>query len=90
MARRLLVVEDRFLIKGRGLVPVPGISLGDERTRVGDPIELRRPDATTLVWEIGGSEWRHGAAPDKNATCILLKDLGKDEVPIGTEIWLTH
>lgn len=90
MARRLLVVEDTFLIKGRGLIPAPGVLRDSGRIRVGDPIELRRPDGTSIAWQIGGIEILDGSAVDKNNTCILLKDLGKDDVPIGTEIWLTH
>ena len=44
MGRLLFVVEDRFLIKGRGLVPVPGIvPQGEECFRAGDPILLKRP-----------------------------------------------
>jgi hypothetical protein len=49
MARRLFVVEDTFLIQGRGLVPVPGIiPQGEERFTVGDSILLLRPDGSCL------------------------------------------
>ena len=47
MARRLFVVEDTFLIKGRGLVPVPGVvPQGEERFRVGDLVVIKRPDGS--------------------------------------------
>jgi hypothetical protein len=89
MARCLFVVEDAFVIKGRGLVPIPGIlTQGDERFRVGDPLLFRRPDGTCLEWKIGGIEMIHATPPrPRNEVVFLLKDLGRDDVPIGTEVW---
>jgi translation elongation factor EF-Tu-like GTPase len=87
MARRLFVVEDTFFIKGRGLIPVPGIiPRGNERFRVGDPIVLQRPDGSTLAWRIGGLEMIHTAVP-RDDVVILLSGLAKEDVPIGTEVW---
>jgi len=87
MARRLFVVEDTFYIKGRGLVPVPGIvPEGEERFQVGDPISLKRPDGSALAWRIGGLEMIHTAVP-RNDVVILLAGLTKEDVPIGTEVW---
>jgi hypothetical protein len=64
MARRLFIVEDTFMIKGRGLVPVPGIvPQGEERFCVGDPILLKRPDGSSLAWQIGGLELISGGPP---------------------------
>ncbi len=91
MARRLFTVEDRFSIKGRGLVPVPGIvPQGAERFRVGDPIMIRRPDGSCLGSTIAGIEMVHASPPrPKNEIVIVLKDLSKEDVPIGSEIWST-
>ena len=87
MARRLFTVEDTFLISGRGLVPIPGIvPEGEERFRVGDAIMLRRPDGSLLAWEIGGLEILTGGPPHHDVV-LLLKGLGKEDVPIGTEVW---
>ncbi len=87
MARRLFIVEDTFFIKGRGLVPVPSIiPRGEERFLVGDPIQLRRPDGSYLAWKIGGIEMICGTLP-RDDLVILLGGLGKDDVPIGTEVW---
>jgi len=90
MARRLLVVEDTFFLKNRGLVPVPGIvPQGDERFRIGDPILIRRADGSHLEWTIGGIEMIGYAfgIPRQNDVVILLKDLTKEDIPIGSEIW---
>ena len=89
MARLLFVVEDAFFIKGRGLIPVPGIvPEGDERYRVGDPILLKRPDGSRLEWTIGGIEMLHCNPPRQaNDVIILLKGLNKEDVPVGSEVW---
>jgi hypothetical protein len=86
MGRCLFVVEDTFLIRGRGLVPVPGIiPEGEERFRVGDRIMLKRPDGSEMEWEIGGLEL---LCPNpRHDVVILLKGMSKEDIPIGTEIW---
>jgi hypothetical protein len=87
MTRRLLVVEDAFIIKGRGLVLVPGFIPQDhERFRVGDPITQRRPDGSSLAWRMDGIELVMGPVPRYDLH-ILLTGLDKDDVPIGTEVW---
>jgi len=87
VARRLFTIEDTFLIKGRGLVPVPGIvPQGEERFRVGDPILLKRPDGSSIAWQIGGLELIC-VTPPRDDVVVSLKGLGKDDVPVGTEVW---
>jgi hypothetical protein len=64
------------------LVPV-----GDERFRVLDLIVLRFSDGRELRTRIAGLELPH---PNPNyEVLILLKDLEKDDVPVGTEVWST-
>ncbi len=89
MARRLFVVEDTFWIKGRGLIPVPGIvPQGDERFRVGDPIVIERPDGSRIESNISGIERILGSPPKPRSNlCIILNGLGKEDVPIGSEVW---
>jgi hypothetical protein len=87
MSRRLFVVEDRFEIRGRGLVLVPGINPeGDERFRVGERIALRKPDGTSVEAPIGGLEIPMSDNPSQGVL-ILLKTLTKEDVPAGTEVW---
>jgi hypothetical protein len=89
MARRLFIVEDAFSIKGRGLLPVPGIvPQGEERFRIGDPIVIKRPDGSRLEWTIGGIEMILCTPPrPKTDVVILLKGLNKEDVPVGSEVW---
>ena len=86
MGRRLLVVKATFEIEGRGLVLVPGIlPEGDECFRAGDPIELRKPDGSAIATWIGGLEL---LCPNpRGDVVIMLKQLAKTDVPIGTEVW---
>jgi hypothetical protein len=74
------------LIRGRGLVLIPGIvPIGDERFWIGDRLLLKRPDCSEIRTTIGGIELMN---PVRNHDfTILLKGLMKEDVPIGTEVW---
>jgi hypothetical protein len=75
----LLTVEQVFLITGRGIVVLPG--LGDNVVRVGTRVRLVRPDKSTLDTNICGIGF--------NTLDILLgPEVRKEDVPIGTEVWL--
>ena len=86
MARLLFTVTDTFPIRARGVVLLPGIVPdGEERFRIGDPLLLKRPDGSTLETMIGGLEI---LTPRTTPfTPVLLKGLGKNDVPVGTEVW---
>jgi len=76
----LFKVQDRFLITGRGLILVPG--LGGKKATVGDPIKIVKPDQTiieTTIRGIGFNEFRD---------ILVGNDLTKNDVPIGSEVWL--
>jgi hypothetical protein len=76
----LFKVQDKFLITGRGLILVPG--LGDKNATVGDPIKIIKPDLAvieTTIRGIGFNEFRD---------ILVGKELTKDDVPIGSEVWL--
>jgi hypothetical protein len=83
----LFIVEDTFWIKGRGLILVPGLSAQrDEVIRIGDPLLLTRPDGSTIVSQIRGIEMIIGTNR-RDGIPILVADLCKDHVPIGTKVW---
>ena len=88
MGRCLLKVVDTFAIPGRGVAMAPGIVLIEgEKVRIGDPLMLIRPDGTRLMSVIGGLEFFN--PNPRSEIGIFLKDLTKEDVPIGTEVWLT-
>jgi hypothetical protein len=88
MPRLLFEVVDSFEIAGRGLVPIPGIvPQGEERFRVGDPLELVRPDGTRLRTHIAGLELFSPMPADHAVALLLPKGLSKLDVPTGTQVW---
>jgi hypothetical protein len=81
-------VEDVFQLRGRGCVVVPGIPSSIEcPIQIGSVVRLRRPDgseANTVIQGIGS-----GGSPAAPGTPVLLgTEIVKDDVPIGTEIWV--
>ena len=76
----LFKVKDRFLVRGRGLILVPG--LGDKKGNIGDPIKIVKPDQTIIETTINGIGF------NKFRDILVGKDLTKDDVPIGSVVWL--
>ena len=86
----LCTVEDAFCVSGRGCVLIPtGVraSLGFS-LRAKDSIQLRTPDGRVLNTYVAGIEMLCGPAVKDRMAFLLPKDVTKQEVPKGTEIWL--
>ena len=86
----LLKVEDVFDISGRGCVIAPVVPSGaDFKIRAKDQIQLRTPDGRVLDTHIASIEL---LKPQDGSACrmaiMLPRDLVKQDVPIGTEVWL--
>lgn len=79
----LFKVEQTFLITGRGVILLPGLGDKVKHIRTGEKIKLIRPDKTTLETIITGITFE-----GKHDICVG-KDISKDDIPIGTEVWLT-
>ncbi len=87
MPRRLLVVEQRMILRGKGLMLTPGIILSaGQRIQAGDSVVLNRPDGSSLVATIQGtsSAIERGSS---NQLFLMLDLLDKNQAPIGTEVW---
>jgi len=82
MRRLLFKVEDVFQVRDRGVVLTPGLAERDEYTQLGDEVELRRPDGSTVRAQIVAFE-----LPSTGTRAILLEKIRKDDVPVGTEVW---
>jgi len=85
---RLIVVGDVFKFRDGTLhfTPTVPFAVADHlRLKVGDNLELRRPDGSIIKTTLLGidvfspSHWTVGLS--------LGKPLGKSDVPVGTEIW---
>ncbi len=85
--RKLLTVEDTFLIAQRGLIVVPAILI-QQFERHGDvQVELRLPDGSTRDAVLSLIEAFVVPPPKERRYECIFKTLGKEDVPIGTEIW---
>ena len=88
---RLSKVEDTFVIEGRGLIIIPGIPYPSDsirKIRVGEGIVLIRPDGSELNTTISSIEMIHRKPPVAHAPFAPSGSLTKEDVPIGTEVWL--
>ena len=68
-----------FLIEGRGVCISPG-QRGAGRAQVGNTIELRRPDGSSLLTTVRAITYPHG-------DILLSEKFAKIDIPIGTEVW---
>jgi len=93
MARLLCVIQDTFEIQGRGFVFHPGILLGTgEKLRVGDVLRYVSPDGSVADRPIESLSIPLGLPPRSDGKVelfIISKDVAKEDLLIGTEVWST-
>ena len=85
---KLLTVEDTFLIEGRGVIVTPKIptdSYSGPRSR---SVTLRTPDGGERTASATLDIPMVSPPPPAFYYLCLLTGLTKDDVPIGTEIWI--
>lgn len=88
--RKILTVEDTFLISGRGLV-ITGWEEDYPQVKGGDLIEILRPDKTKITSTIIGIEMIKRncfTETKKHPIGILVRDITKSDVPQGSQIYL--
>ena len=85
---KLLTVDATFLIERRGVVVTPKIPVDCYSGARSRPVLLRTPDG--LERTVRASLDIPRVSPPHPALyyLCLLADLTKDDVPIGTEIWI--
>ena len=78
-----------FEIYGRGCVIVPVIAEeADFKIRPRDAIQLRTPDGRTLNTHIGSVEFLTPEMGGCRMAILLPTDIQKQDVPIGSDVWL--
>ena len=84
--RLLVVVDDTFEFQDGTLHFLPLVAIPSlEGVRAGDPLELRRPDGTTINATLYGLDW---PSPMRGEMGLSVnKPLTKADIPVGTEIW---
>jgi hypothetical protein len=89
--KQLLIVEDRFQITGSGLVLAPSLPLEWLQGKGNElPLQVRLelPDGTSKITE-SKLALQH-LNPGGYSVICLLSDIQKDDVPIGTKVWITE
>jgi translation elongation factor EF-Tu-like GTPase len=99
MPTLVLTVEDAFDIAERGIVVtgnIPGEWVHDRVffVRDGETVSLIRPDGTSVVAVVRGIDLftlplgtPYGEIPMQRSIGILLGDVAKDQVPLGTKVF---
>jgi hypothetical protein len=90
MARRLLVVEDTFVLKRLGIVLAPFVSveeLPDMPFERRFDVELRSPEGTTRKASAVLTIPRVADMKPPYKAALRLPDETADAVPPGTEVW---
>jgi len=89
VAEHLFTVEHVFTVPHQGVYLGPGLGGTGFRVRVGDPLELRKPDgssAGTTIRGIAAFSTSSPADPCRWLIC-LPPEWEVGEIPIGTEVW---
>lgn len=91
MRRKLFTVDDAFDITGRGIVVVGELEPNYPLSKIGSPVVLVHPDGSEITTKISGIEHvKHVGIENFNPNKIgvMLRDVSKSDVPIGTEVYL--
>jgi len=92
MKRLLFRISDTFQISGRGLVIATDVIINEAKVKginlkIGDTIELCRPNGTHINTTIAGIEFACPVDPKHFLAFLLPSNVLKEDVPAGTEAW---
>jgi len=85
MATRLLVVEEAFVARGRGVLLMPRFTAATPREGTFD-VRLRLPDGTERTTK-ASMEVAHMRGKLAPFAMYRLPELAPEDVPAGTELW---
>jgi hypothetical protein len=85
---KLLTVEDTFFIKGRGVMVMPMIT--DYSGPTSFSVVLRKPGGEECVAQAHLDIPRFNPPREPYPFACSLAGLRKQDVPIGTEIWISY
>jgi translation elongation factor EF-Tu-like GTPase len=89
MRQKLFAIEDIFNIVGRGIVIVGEAQANLPPIKLGDAIVLILPDGTEISADNGGVDRVQTVSGNKKIG-ILIRNLTKAEIPVGTIAFLTN
>jgi hypothetical protein len=87
-AFRIMTVAHIIALSDKPVLLCPGLPKDPQRTiRVGDKIELRRPDGTRVSTILAGIEHAKMLNGVSQWPLRLPNSIGTIDVPVGTEVW---
>ena len=81
-------IQDTFQLQVVGLVVAADIKIKDAKLNMGDEITLRLADGSQLQTKVAGIPLNCPYNPESPFSFSLPKGINKEDVPIGTEVWL--
>lgn len=92
MREKLFTIDAALKIAGRGIIVVGELEANARSCKTGSNVWLVRPDGNELVTEVSGIERVKPLNYENfnwNQVGIMLKDVvRKEDVPVGTEVYL--
>lgn len=85
--KKLLTIEDTFLIAGRGLIVVPGVPIKQFAKPIDLEVELRKPDGSISQAVLSLQYTFQTPPPKVRRYACIFRNLDKNDVPLGTEVW---
>lgn len=86
MRRKLFTVTDCFQIGTRGAIIVGNLPVTTPTPKTGSTIVLVTPVGREISTKIGGINWPT-AAGNVPKIAFLIKNISKEELPVGTEVF---
>jgi hypothetical protein len=86
MRKKVFTIKDHFLITGRGLIIVGERADKNLWLRMKMPLIIVKPNGEQLNTYVGGLE--SFSPPNFKTEAILIHDLTKDDLPIGSEVFV--
>jgi hypothetical protein len=88
MNQKLFTVENSFHLEGRNGTIISGeLEPNAHQFKVGNFVALVKSDGSKLTVQIAGIELIRKFTPNRK-TGILIQKLTKEDVPVGTEVFL--
>jgi len=90
MKHKFLTIEDTFLVTGRGLIVVPGPLENEYSGPTELNVELKKPNGSVSSAVLLLQHFFQTPPPKEYRWGCVLKGVSKEEVPVGTEVWVEH
>ena len=84
--KKIMVVEDFFIIKGRGLVAV-GMPEEGASVVMNEGLTIIRPDGVAISTSVNGLEFISTVSSVKKLGILLFGITDKNEIPVGSTLF---